>query len=777
MGEDLTRGQLPPEIPDTGDVPVSEETCLAMLGTYNRAGFCIGIGDPLVAGFCSTAPGGNCQAMFNGVRRCNLANFRGRGFSVPDVIRPPLTLDRFCGPRCLRGTIARGNKCVAPDDTGPVIPPPPPACVGPCGRNALLFNANPPGGNLVVHNAAGEEIRSGDLVEERTQLTLTAEPEDDNWYVAGWTGCDKGQTGSSGDGGLARRCVLHMPGDLLSVSVSFGAVSGRVLYQQVATDFVDGGLVVVGLLSASSGGVSVANGELLEVGTALTMEAVPHDDFYVESWNGPCAGIGEVGDASSPDRVKECVLTVFGGMRAIGANFASKPRETVDPTTKDDSVTVVVVVPDPDNPPDGVMTVTLTGPTDVIIGRTIIISANPDDGMCVSEWTGACGGGVGETGCIGEADEQKTCVLVVTPGLDLDEINPVYIPSPNLYRVSYRGDGMGTVSAYSERAVPVPGDLASGGAVMENARVSFLAVPAAGYYVAGWSGVCAGAPIGSKTAQGPLLGGQTCHWVADRDATGADEAVARFDLAPREPYKQPEIDAALPEQRRASRGAVVGYEGVILTVMTRDGSSSLEFVPSSSGGLEVDANGVVRSQGPVTRLLLGEFSAELSSANRDPLEVELDVRVSAVRPPANPEPLKALVGDAVSGPALDRPFGYESGGRFDLLSNTYFSVDENTGAITGNAAPNNPPAGEYTLTIEFTHLDLAGKILLEAEVRIFSAESGVPAGQLNPGVIYLANNFPSSESLHRMDPDGANIEITEVGNRNFDEQRGGSRRG
>ena len=689
-------------------------------------------------------------ALFTRVRHCNELNRR--------------TLDNFtCGDVCQRGLLARANRCVPPLETGPEIPPPPPACVGSCGRNALLFEANPPGGNLVVHNAAGEEIRSGDLVEERTQLTLTAEPEDDNWYVAGWTGCDKGQTGSSGDGAAVKRCVLHMPGDLLSVSVSFGAASGRVLYQRVATDLVNGELAVVGLLSAFSGGVSVANGALLEVGTALTMEAVPHDDFYVESWSGPCAGIGEVGDASSPDRVKECVLTVFGGMGEIGANFASKPRETVDPTTKDDSVTIVVVVPDPDNPPDGVLTMTLTGPTDVPVGRTIIISANPDDGMCVSEWTGACGGGVGETGCIGEADEQKTCVLVVTPGLDLDEINPVYIPSPNLYRVSYRGDGMGTVSAYSERAVPVPGDLASGGAVMENARVSFLAVPAAGYYVAGWSGVCAGAPIGSKTAQGPLLGGQTCHWVADRDATGADEAVARFDLAPREPYKQPEIDAALPEQRRASRGAVVGYEGVILTVTTRDGSSSLEFVPSSSGGLEVDANGVVRSQGPVTRLLVGEFSAELSSANRDPLEVELDVRVSAVRPPANPEPLKALVGGAVSGPALDRPFGYESDGRFDLLSNTYFSVDENTGAITGNAAPNNPPAGEYTLTIEFTHPDLAGKILLEAEVRIFSAESGVPAGQLNPGVIYLANDFPSLTEFHRMDPDGANIEITEVG--------------
>ena len=65
------------------------------------------------------------------------------------------------------------------------------------------------------------------------------------------------------------------------------------------------------------------------------------------------------------------------------------------------------------------------------VGRTIIIQATPDDGMCVSGWTGACAG-VGETGCVGEADERKQCVLVVTPGLDVDAINPVYAPLPTI---------------------------------------------------------------------------------------------------------------------------------------------------------------------------------------------------------------------------------------------------------------------------------------------------------------------------------------------------------
>ena len=65
------------------------------------------------------------------------------------------------------------------------------------------------------------------------------------------------------------------------------------------------------------------------------------------------------------------------------------------------------------------------------VGRTIIIQADPDDGMCVLGWTGACAG-VGETGCIGEADERKQCVLVVTPGLDLEAINPVYAPRPTI---------------------------------------------------------------------------------------------------------------------------------------------------------------------------------------------------------------------------------------------------------------------------------------------------------------------------------------------------------
>ena len=65
------------------------------------------------------------------------------------------------------------------------------------------------------------------------------------------------------------------------------------------------------------------------------------------------------------------------------------------------------------------------------VGRTIIIQATPDDGMCVSGWTGACAG-VGETGCIGEADERKQCALVATSGLDLDAINPVYAPRPTI---------------------------------------------------------------------------------------------------------------------------------------------------------------------------------------------------------------------------------------------------------------------------------------------------------------------------------------------------------
>ena len=90
-------------------------------------------------------------------------------------------------------------------------------------------------------------------------------------------------------------------------------------------------------------------------------------------------------------------------------------------------------------------------PSDVIIGRTIIILATPDDGMCVSGWTGACAGvgetdceadehrpgqpaaaAVGKTGRAGEADERKQCVLVVTPGLDLEAINPVYAPRPTI---------------------------------------------------------------------------------------------------------------------------------------------------------------------------------------------------------------------------------------------------------------------------------------------------------------------------------------------------------
>ena len=743
-------GDLPEGIPaPPADVPVNQESCEAFLGSFDPTppGFCIGIGDPITGPFCEV--GRNCQEQFNGVRKCNLANLRGGVPSIPDGEG----FEEFCGAVCLHGKVARGNKCVAPSGSDLPEPPPPPECVGACGNNALLYEAVLVGGNLSVHDENGNEISSGDLVRERTLLTLTAEP-NENWYVTGWTGCDRGQTGSAGDGAAVKRCLLYMPGDFHRVSVSFGAASGRVLYERAVSGVAGGNLVVVGQLTAFSGGAVVVNGQLLDVGELLTMEASPEDDYYVGSWGGPCAGIGEVGTAEEADRVKGCVLTVFGGMGRIRANFVSKPRETVDPTNKDASVTIVVVDPGPP-----VTTVTLTGPTDVIVGRTIIIEANPDDGKCVSEWTGACGGGVGETGCVGESDERKKCVLVVTPGLDLDDINPVYVPSPNLFRVSYRGEGMGTLSAYSERAVPVPGDLVSGGAVMEDARVSFLAVPAAGYYVAGWSGVCAGAPIGDKEAQGPLSGGRTCHWVADRDATGSDEAVARFALAPREPYTGSEIVAALPQNRTATRGAVVGYEGVILTVETRDGSS-LDFVPSVSGGLEVNARGVVRSRGAVRGLLTGEFMAVLSRADRAPQEVELDVRISAVRPPLEPEAIVRSEGNDVSGSELGKPFGYGTGGSFSQLSHAddgHFTVDQESGRITGT-----PPAGTYAVPVAFAHPGFAGVIRLTVEVRIIGVGSGIPDSQLNPGVIYLAYNYASGTEFHRMEPDGADVKIARL---------------
>ena len=737
-------GEPTPGIPATGVVPATQETCEAFLGTYDPVGngFCLDIANPQQAPFCSMTT--TCPRLMMQVRDCNL-NYNRRGGNLGDA-------PRGCGAACEHGSVARGNKCVAP--SGLQEPPPPPDCVGVCGENALFFNANPPGGTLSVHDASGNEIMPRGLVREQTLLTLTAEPANENWYVTGWTGCPSGgQTGSAGDAAAVKRCLLHMPGNLHTVSVSFAAVRGRVLYERAVSGIEDGNLVVVGQLTAFSGGAVVVNGQLLDVGELLTMEATPERDYYVESWGGPCAGIGEVGTAEDADRVKGCVVTVFGGMGQIRANFASKPREEVDPRTKDDSVTIVVVDPGPP-----VMTVTLTGPTDIVVGRTIIIEATPDDGMCVSEWTGACGGGVGETGCIGEENERKKCVLVVTPGLDLDEINPRYIPRPNLFRVSHRGEGMGTVFAYSEQATPVPGDLVSGGAVMASARVSFLAVPASGYYVAGWSGVCAGAPIGNEGASGPAAGRRSCHWIADRDATGADEVVARFASAtPLQPYEPTEVSNALPKNRMATRGAVVGYEGVILTVTTRVGDSSLDFVPAMSGGLAVDARGVVRSQGPVNGLLLGEFTAVLSGAGYEPREVELDVRIVAVRPPAPPDAIVKSAGVGVSGSALERPFGYATGGAFTLLAGTPFTVDMDTGEITGN-----PPAGTYTVSVEFTHPGFAGTITQTVEIRIVTAGDGIPAAQLNPGLIYLASNYESGREFYRMRPDGSDVKITLV---------------
>ena len=192
-----SQGELPPGIPASGPIVSSEETCLAFDGVYDAAGtgFCIGIANPNLAAFCQIGPG--CNALLGRVRDCNLINRRGGGYGAAPG---------GCGAACEYGSVARGNKCVAPSAVDGI-------------------QINEPTGEGVLSSDGGLTVGANDEAVDGQTYVLTAQP-DAGYHVARWTG-------ACGEGGLheaqaspyrsnAQICsVTKAEGDGLEVGVVF----------------------------------------------------------------------------------------------------------------------------------------------------------------------------------------------------------------------------------------------------------------------------------------------------------------------------------------------------------------------------------------------------------------------------------------------------------------------------------------------------------------------------------------------------------------------------
>ena len=769
MGGDLTpnldMAELPDGIPADGNVPETRESCEALLGDFNPTGngFCLDIAAATTP-FCEIGSG--CQVLMNRVRDCNLMfNQRGGGF------RPATKTS--CGAKCDYGTVARGNKCVAP--SGPMVEPTHP-CGGQgqgiCEEFVLTFSSNLDGGGISVFAADGAVLTSGATVTQSQLLTATAYP-DLGRYVSGWTGCDDGDSDVGSDADRTpKNCVFYMPASNWNVGASFTAAQEVLRYTAQSFDPANNN-ALAGVLSAVSEGKDVANGTLLNFGVQVTLTALPIGSYFVEAWTGPCRnGVGEVGAEGEQDKTKQCVISITPGQGNIAAVFVKEPEVALPPTT--DVIPPEVLPPPPpgEDPvvpsivvvtlsPEGVpITVTLSPDveTNIPAGNTLAIKFPPVPNYCIDRWTGACEE-VGETGCVGEDDEEKQCELVVTDEIADDLANgriyPIWVPRPTLYQITHSPTGGGVVSLHSERALPVegyaPGDFPNGGRIYKGGRVEFTAIPNSGYYVERWTGVCSGSVPGSADDGTP----KTCDWFPRRDLTG--EVIVRFGRMPLTPFTPEERVAALPENRQAVYAAVENFTGIVATITARTPGVSLVFLPSAGDGLAVNRDGVLRVRAPLIQTFLHQFTATVASDSQEPERVLLQARVDPVYHPGPPAPIVVETGGNFPDRPQTKPSGYATGGTFTEVGATPFDVDADDGAISASPFP---PAGEYTVAIDFTHPEFVGALRYETPIRIITAETGVPSARLNPGRIYVAQTLPSRSEFYRLSADGSNIILT-----------------
>ena len=158
--EARVEGELPKGMVTVGNVPVNQANCEAFMGDFDPSapGFCIGIGNSVLLPFCEV--GKDCQAQFNGVRDCNLANLRGGAPVITDL--------GSCGDPCEYGRVARGVQCVAPTAI-----------------DGIEIDNPGEGGSLA--STGGLTVGSNPDAVDGTTYVLTATPQD-GYHVSEWTG-------------------------------------------------------------------------------------------------------------------------------------------------------------------------------------------------------------------------------------------------------------------------------------------------------------------------------------------------------------------------------------------------------------------------------------------------------------------------------------------------------------------------------------------------------------------------------------------------------------
>ena len=291
------QGDLPPVIPATDTIPLTEDVCLAFQGTFNPAfgGVCIGIAEGLP--FCGF--GSDCADLFNSIRACLNQGLKGG--------------DAFgnCGARCPDGLTPHGITCVSEsggvvDDvltTGglPEAIPDRPTAIPLTEEVCLAFGGtfNPAFGGVCIGIAEGLPFCGfgsdcADLFNSIRDCHL-----------------DGNEKGGDAFGNCGARCVDG------TIARGIGCVAPPAGGIQI--DDPDNGV-----LRSTSHQDLVPGNNPLDDGEIVILEATPTVGYHVLEWTGDCAsggaGAGAAGGAEGtidPFRNTPQTCTVVKGEGAL----------------------------------------------------------------------------------------------------------------------------------------------------------------------------------------------------------------------------------------------------------------------------------------------------------------------------------------------------------------------------------------------------------------------------------------------------------------------------
>ena len=269
---------------DPNPVANTQESCAALLGTYEPIqagdGACVGIAQN--TGFCVLGTP-SCQALFNRVRTCNqLENRRGGTAGV-------------CGELCPYGSIARGEKCIAPEPS-----------------DGIQITPVERGGDLSAMSDGNEVSVGFTELAQNQVVTITASPVA-GYYLARWTGnCADAET--DGNSATSASSVAYSPDPQTCILQRSGADGTPEAALSAGAEFEYGLLPTAVRQYADATHIpqdALVNDHCTALGgTTGTTLAVTYCDDYNEDTDPPVSVGGEtIGDEEDENIEDQCWLS------------------------------------------------------------------------------------------------------------------------------------------------------------------------------------------------------------------------------------------------------------------------------------------------------------------------------------------------------------------------------------------------------------------------------------------------------------------------------------